>query len=266
MIGSRCFLLAGVALTFCLALPLAAQEEKGRRRGGQGAPGGFGGGLGMFAPEVNKLALLRIEAVQKEVKLEEEQAKKVADLQASLPERGGLRGQGEPSREEREKRFAEMREKRAKAVAEAEAKLASILKPEQIKRLDEIVLQQQGIDGLVTEPVAASLKLSKEQKEKIQAALDARAEALRGLRPGQGGGREELREKMDEARKKAEETALAVLASEQREAYEKLKGKPFPLDRRALFGGQGGAGREGPGGRGGQGGGGPKQRPPADEV
>ena len=56
-----------------------------------------------------------------------------------------------------------------------------------------------------------------------------------------------------------------MLSKEQSESLTKLKGKPFELDRRSLFGGGRGAG--GRGGAGGPGGEGKKdrRRPPADD-
>src|SRR6478735_4825343 len=73
----------GVALVFCLAASAQAQP------GGRGGFGGFGGGG-------SKLGLLRIEAVQKELGLTEEQIASIKKLSDELRPmgRGGRGGEG----------------------------------------------------------------------------------------------------------------------------------------------------------------------------
>jgi hypothetical protein len=156
-------------------------------------------------------------------------------------------------REETAKKRDELRKK-------TEEKIAAALEKGQKQRLDEIALQQQGVDALVSAPVVAALKLSEEQVGKIKAAMTARDEevrkAMEAARQGGGGDRAAIREKTQAARKSAEEKATAVLSGEQREAFTKLKGKPFELDRGALR--QGGGRREGQGGQ--------RQRRPQGDV
>jgi Spy/CpxP family protein refolding chaperone len=262
-----------LVLMFALGAVSHAQEGGGRRRGG----GGFGGGF-----TIDKAALLGSAQVRQELKIGEDQGKKVDEILAAHRQEAADLFSGGRSRdaspEEREKRRKEMADKNAELRKKTEGKLAGVLEKEQGKRLGEIELQQQGLDGIVAENVVASLKLDKEQVGKIQAAIAARDEELRNLRGsgrgrgqdggggGQGGGGfEEMRAKMDKLRKDAEEKGLAVLSKEQRTELDTLKGKPFELDRRSLFGGRGGPGGGGGRGRGeGGGGGGERQRPPED--
>jgi Spy/CpxP family protein refolding chaperone len=266
--------LAGLALCLVSVGPVGAQEEGGRgRRGG----GGFGfGGFG----RIDKTMLLGSEQVRKEIKVTEEQGKKVDEVLASYRESsrelfGGGRGNQDASDEERAKMREERQKKTAELSKKTETKLAEVLDKKQVERLDQIVIQQQGADALVSENVIAALSLKPEQVEKIKATLAKRDEELRSLRGGrnrgqggeggggQGGGGEEARAKLEKARKDTETAALAVLSSEQSEKFTKMKGAAFELDRQSLFRGRGGPGGGG-GGRGGQGGEGAKKRPDAD--
>jgi hypothetical protein len=232
---------------------------------------------------INKSMLLGSAQVRTELKVTDEQGKKLDEVLASYRESSrGLFGRGprEGTDEDRQKAREEAAKKRADLLKTTDEKLAGILDKTQTKRLDEIVLQQQGAEALTTEPVVAALSLKSEQVEKIKAAFAKRDEEMASLRPaggrrgGDGGGApggnfQEIREKMDKLRKDTDTAAFAVLTKEQSEAFAKLKGASFELDRQTLFqgggfgGGRGGRG-EGGGGRGGDGG--KKARPPDDEI
>ncbi|MFN9234432.1 MAG: hypothetical protein ACK6D4_07305 [Planctomyces sp.] len=76
---------------------------------------------------------------------------------------------------------------------------------------------------------------------------------------GPGAGFEAMREKMEAARKKSTDAAMAVLSDDQKKQLEEMQGAKFEIDMRAMMGGRGGfgGGPGGPGGggqRGGQGG------------
>ena len=282
-------LLAGSALE---AQDDGARPQGGRQRGfggpgggpGFGGFGGFGGGRGPGGGRIDKATLLGSEQIQKELKIGEDQAFFVKELVDSQREKsrelfsslGNIR---EMSEEDRRKAFEEMGAKREKLAAEAEKEIEAFLSEDQRARLDQIALQLQGIRALTDEKVAGKLSITDAQKEQLQAVFDGQGEAMRkvfeearGAGGGQnnnGGGRggfnfEGMREKMDELNKQTEGKALAVLNQQQQDQFAAMKGKPFEVDRRALFGG--GRGPGGPGGQrgpGGQGGGRP-QRPAAE--
>jgi len=251
---------AGVVLVL-LTVPALAQDRPGR---GQGR---FGVGRSGF--QIDKPTLLGSDQVRGELKITEEQGKKIDPILAAYREgsRGAFSSLRDLSPEEREKKREEMTKKVDELRKKAEGQIDAALDEGQRTRLSEIALQQQGVDGLVGENVVASLKLSPEQVDKIKAAAKTRDEEVRKLmsprggsgRPGGGddGGGAELRDKMQKIRKQADDSALAVLSKEQQEAFDKLKGKPFELDRASLF-------RGGRGGGGGRRGAGERQRPPAD--
>jgi Spy/CpxP family protein refolding chaperone len=234
------FTIAALAV-LCLSTVASAQP-----RGGFGGPGGrfgFGGGL---------MGLVRIEAVQKEIGAEADQVAAIQKYgEEQRAQRAGNQGGQRPnfqnmSAEDREKLAAQME----KQTAAANAKLAEILKPQQIARIEEISLQVRGSSALADPKVAEKLKLSDEQKAKLKEVTAANMKAMQSQMQelGQGGNREGLREKMQELRKQAQEKVLAVLSTEQQAAFEKLKGKAFQMPEPPA-GGQGG-GRQRRGGAG----------------
>lgn len=246
---------AGVATVLaCLAASSAfAQPQDGGRRGG--GRGFGGGGFGMFAPSV--MTVVGNEDVQKDVGFSEEQVAKIKTLQeeygkavqAALPAGGNEGGPGaeRPSREEREKRRVEGQAAIAKVVDEYRPKLAEIATPEQVKRLDQIVLQAKGVNALTEEAVAKSLDLSAEQTTKIaEVTREYREKQSELFAPGAQGDREERMEKGRELNKAREEALIGVLTQEQKDKLAELKGKEFDVAKlRPSFGRGPGAGRPG---------------------
>jgi hypothetical protein len=247
------------------AAALWAQEGggQGRRGGGQGGfGGGRGFGFGGGGMTIDKVVLIGSEQVRKELKVTEEQGKKIEEILTAHREaqRGLMPGRGnrDASPEERQKAREEATKKTAELSKQTEGKLAAVLEKPQTERLDQILLQQQGADGLVGENVVAALKLSEEQVKKMKGAIATRDEELNKLRGsfgrgggggGAGGGNfQEIREKTDKLRKDTDAAVLGFLSKEQSEALAKLKGAAFELDRQSLFRGGFGGGRGGPGG------------------
>lgn len=240
----------GVALLFSLATMAQAQPGGGR--------GGFGRGS-------SRLALLRIEVVQKELGLSEDQIAAIKKLQEELrpmgrgagsrpgggegqPRRGGRRpnndnapdaridgpdrffvkvqpGRGQLSDEERQK-LREEAQARAKKERE---ELAKILKPDQLKRLKEIYIQHAGLAAQGDADVATDLGISDEQKTKMAKVREEQGAKLRELFTGDAGDREAARTKMTELRKETDEKVLAVLSEDQKKKFEDMKGKKFDM-------------------------------------
>jgi Spy/CpxP family protein refolding chaperone len=237
-----------------LSVTSLAWAQPGGGRGGFGGPGGFGGG--------SLLDLARIEAVQKEIEAVDDQLKGIEKLSEEMRAARGDRQRpdfGNMSEAEREKAMAEMGARREKEAATANAKLAEILLPPQIERLEQISLQIRGTSALSDPKVAAKLSLTEDQKKKLEAAATANREAMRQAFQGgnrdQNQDREKMRAKFQELRKAADEKVLAVLTADQKAAFEKLKGAAFTMPEGAGRGPQGGRRGGGQGGQGGQGGG-----------
>ena len=256
---------------------LQAQEGGGRQRGGRG---GFGGGPGgpFGGPRLDRAALLRIEKVRLELKIEEAQA---ATIDAALDAYNEQRDASpRPDREAFEKMTEEERnaymEKSRKEREELSKKtdeiLVALLEEPQVKRLDEVAIQARmamsGSATLKADDIKGKLMITEEQIAKLdeaQKVLDeerqkAFQEAFAGGGGGQGGDREAMRAKMTEMmaamQKKSTEAAMAVLTDDQKKALDGMKGAPFELTMRDFMGGRGFGGPPGGGGRGG--------RPPAE--
>lgn len=236
-----------------------AQPAEGGRR-----PGGFGGGFGGGFSGATEGMLLGNEKVQKELELLPEQ---VADLtkhreatQSQMREMfSGMRDLPE---DERRKKFEEIRGKLETAQKESREKVNAVLLPHQQDRLKEISLQLRGFGAIDDPEVAAALKISDEQKEKIAAVRTEQREKMGELfrQGGQDQDRDAMREKFQKLRTENEKQVLDVLTTAQQAQFEKMKGEKFELDMSAL----------GAGGRGGPGGGGtrfggrrPEGNPPA---
>jgi hypothetical protein len=162
-----------------------------RQRGGGG---GFGG-PGLY---------LNAKSVQEELKLSEDDAKKIGDELGKLG---------------RDLKPEERAEKTAKI-------LSDNLKPDQVKRLHQIMWQRGGLGTAVNNAdVQTALKLDDKQKEKIKTIQEDSAKARRDLLQGGGGG--DNREKMQELRKKTDEDLNAVLTDDQKKAWKDLLGAEF---------------------------------------
>lgn len=242
-----------------LAAPAVAQQ--GRRGGGPGGPGGFGRGMGGGAIEL--LQLLSSPEVRKEVKLSDEGYAAVEkQLQENQEAMRSMFGnfRRDASEADREKARTEMAARIKESNEKAEALLDEVLPPEGYDRLLGLHVQLRGDQAAGGELVAKKIGLSDADREKIQEAVGkTREEAFRQGRPGGEGGfdPEQMRARMEEARKKADEAARAVMTDEQKKALEELKGAKFEFPESLRAGG--GFRFGGPGAPGGRRGGRPER-------
>ena len=174
---ATCKILLVLGLTALLTSPTLAQ---GQRKGGGFGRGGFGG-PGM---------LLNNKGVQKELKLTDEQAKKVTDALREVNDKhrddfAGLQDlQGDERREKAQEIMKKVNEEQTKAISE-------VLSADQVKRLNQIELQVSGPRAFSQEKVQKELKLTDDQKTKIHDSAYAywfdkarRAHDVRKLVPG----------------------------------------------------------------------------------
>ena len=280
-----------VAVSLLAASVAEAQQQKrqrgqrGQQRGQSRQRGGGFGGFGGQRGSAGALQLIGREEVRKELKITEEQQGIIRELQtSSRPNFRELLGNiRDLSREEREKKFAELRASSEKKSKEAEADLYGLILDEgQATRLKQIVLQQKGNRALTEPATAKALGLSTAQVTKIKAATTAGQkkpqELTAGLRNAFGGrgqrgkkddkskdkkdtkrpSREELTKRFADLRTKGEairaetdKAISAVLTAAQKTKFEELKGPKFELARRTRGsrGGNRGGSRKGQNGR-----------------
>lgn len=223
-------LILGVALL--VTEPAGAQQRQRQGRGGFG--GGFGGGA----------MLLANSGVQAELKMTDEQKEKAKKFAEEMFAKAGeqRRSIGDPQSEEGRKKLQELRKKMAE---ESDKAIKEILKPEQLKRLNQISLQQRGVGGFADEKVQAALKLNDEQKGKLKDLADqTRKEEGEIFQQGAQGNREEAAKKRAELRKSSMEKALGILNDEQKKAWKELTGEPYEVkfERRPRGAGNGSEG------------------------
>ncbi len=227
--------LTGVAaVLMIIATMQTAQAQRGRRPGGGGPGGMMMGGFGVGASE---LGLLRRPDVQKELDLIPDQVKDLEKL--SEDQRNGMRDLFSQLRNlSQEQRTAKIRG----MMEGIQKKVDDILLPHQAKRLKQLALQQRlrgGVSALLRdEKLTGELGISESEKQKI----GAKAKEIE----------DQLRKKMAELRKQAQDQLLKSLTPQQQAKLKDMVGAPFEFQEqpRPQFGGGGAGGRAAFGSRG----------------
>jgi Spy/CpxP family protein refolding chaperone len=205
--GKMVLALGVVAL---MAAPARAQQGRGF--------GMFGGGA----------ALLTNKGVQKELKVTDEQASKLDTFAQEM--RDKQREQFEKFRDiPKDERREKMQEMTRTMNAELLKGLGNILHPEQVKRFEQIQLQQAGPAAFMMPRAQEGLKLTDDQKSKVREINDELGQSMRGLAQDFQSDREGAMKKFAEMRKQAAEKALGVLTDEQKKTWKELTGEPFEV-------------------------------------
>jgi hypothetical protein len=204
----RVYILVFVIIALAAPSMLAQQRQQRQRQRGAG-----GGGAGR-----DLVSLMTQKSVQDELKLSEEQVKKITELAQSR--RGSGRGARNLSQEEQQKRLAEATQANEKALAE-------ILSADQLGRTKQIALQLRGAQAFSDPEVATALKLTDEQKAKIKTIQDdARQESSRLFQRG-AANQDELRKKREAFNKETTERLVSLLTAEQKATWKDLTGDAF---------------------------------------
>jgi hypothetical protein len=242
-----------VVLIVLAADSMSQAQDRGRGRRGGGF--GFGGGRRGGA---DAASLLRSEQVQTELKLGQDQLAAINTLteKARQQSRELFSAMRDLSDDERRAKREELRSKQQALQADMRKQLETVLNEAQLKRLDEITLQVRGIGALADSEFSSKLSITDQQKQSIDDIIEAQRDmqrelfsGMRELRDLDGDERTarfaKLREKGEEIARETEAAVLELLTEEQRTSFKEMKGEPFELDRRSMFGG----GRGRPGGR-----------------
>lgn len=261
-VSSMVTCLLAVAISSVMVTDVIGQEGRTEGRRGQGR-GGQGGGnrssRGFVRGGDPTMGLLRVEEVQAELQISPEQEEalmKLSEKARQRPEGMDFSKVRQMSEDERNEFFAKMREDQAKKSEEAKEQLEEVLLPPQLERLNQISLQQRGVQALGDEAVASELDISDEQKEKLaevreglRDTMRSRIQELMKKAGSEGGGFD--REMFSKVQEELQEEVLGVLTSEQRAKFEEMKGEPFEMpSRNQGLGGSGGSGGSAMGGGG----------------
>jgi hypothetical protein len=106
--------------------------------------------------------------------------------------------------------------------------LTTFLSPEQLRRYDQIVLQQHSPWSLLDQEVAKKLKLSGDQLSKIRAIAEESMRRVRGATSavlGKKMAQAEVKEKLQEIRQEANDQAVALLNEEQKGIWADMTGE-----------------------------------------
>ena len=207
----------------CTAQALAAEGSQ------RGSGRGFSRG--------SLLGLLRLEQVQKEMKLSEEQTAKVKEVVEKLGTE--MREQYTALREieDRQERMEKTTALSDEFDGKVREQLRDVVPREQMMRLYQIRMQVRSVvDSLANPYVASRLELTDQQKEKLaQIAKDSQAkqsELYGTMRDATDEQRSEAYQKLRQFRSDADEKALGVLTAEQKKSFEEMKGEKIELEMR----------------------------------
>ncbi len=221
----RFTLLAGAALALVMLLAPEAQAQFGR---------GF-----RIPPVVQDLMMMSSEPVQQELGLTEEQSTSINAIAVQMRSDAMeiMSGLQDLTPEERQEELPNVMEMVTEKATELQTKVDGILDAKQTARMGELSLQRRGVEALDDEKVVAALKLTDDQKKQLAAVQDeAGVKQEEIIRDGLGGDRNELREKIQALQKETGDKALAVLTTDQRDAFEQMKGAKFDFPRSRGFG------------------------------
>lgn len=213
-------------------------------RGGPGGPGGGAPGGGRRGGNNNNEGALNVSPLETFfVALQE------PNQQQGQGQGRGRGGPGGGFPQFTPEQRAEMEKQRLERTREEKAKLGEILLPNQLKRLNEIFVQVNGVRALDDEEIAKELGISEAQKAEMTKVREANDEAMRtqGREAFAGLDDEARAAKFAEMRKANDDKILAVLSPAQKSKFEVMKGKPFAMPEGAGrgFGGGGNRGRGG---------------------
>ena len=219
-------ILHGLALTvgaFALVIgPARAQQ-----------PGEYGPGR-----MLGSTVLIRIRSVHRELKATPEQVRKLDALFADFQKQGQAATaqlRDTPKDTPEKERNAKLREMERAAREAFRKGLAEALNPEQLKRFEQIVVQQGGVAAFQMPRVVEALKLTDAQKAQVQGINEEMMDSIRSLslaalRSGDiGKDTRELVRQISPVRAQALAKCLAILTDEQKATWNDLNGEPFTI-------------------------------------
>mgnify|MGYP001045004619 CR=1 FL=1 len=203
---------------------------------------GQGGGQGLRGQGFSRMMgaglaglLLQRPDVQRELNLTEQQKTQVQQMQESM--RAAWQELRNLPPQERRQKMEELRQKNDPT---------KVLNESQKKRLRELELQAMGPMAFLQPEVADELKLTQEQRSRLQGIVTQQMQQLRERFQGGGFGQGQGIQNFQQMREQMEKQMLEVLTPAQREKWQQMQGKPFQFEggRPMFWGGMGGFGQQ----------------------
>lgn len=225
--------------TTMIGTSLAFWQEATPGRPNPNPGAGFGpgvgpGGFSFFTSPDPTVTLLKIPEVQTELKLEEDKAKKIDEINAETAR-------------ERARLLAEYSAKVNELNKKSASDVLGLLSDAQRLRTEQLQFQQQDLRQVSTNAVAEKLGLSQEQRAEIRKIITERDARFGGGRdrdrntnpPNQNtSAAERFRQNAEEANKDIAETrekVLAVFTTEQKAKWSEMTGEPFKFPTSSPF-------------------------------
>jgi hypothetical protein len=187
------------------------------------------------------LHLLQTAKVKKELKITDEQSAKLAKIgekydREAASKLGNGRTDGLSAQA--------IRETGDKLIESSRQEVSTVLNPEQLNRLKQILLQVNGAEALQDKEVAKQVGFSAEESAKLQKLMAQTNDKLRGsfgtARSGDSnqtqkiiGANTRSAEKIDD---QAQNQYLSVMTADQKQKLEALRGAPFTLEKSDVVG------------------------------
>jgi Spy/CpxP family protein refolding chaperone len=174
--------------------------------------------------------LLQRPDVQRELNLTEQQKNQIQQIQESM--RQAMQELRNAPPQERRQKMEELRQRHDPT---------KMLNEAQKKRLRELELQALGPTAFLQPQVADTLKLTQEQRARLQGIVMQQIQQLREQFQSGGFGQGQGAQNLQQLREQAEKQMLEVLTPAQREQWQQMQGKPFQFEggRPTLWGGYG---------------------------
>lgn len=221
-----------IVMSVCVAVFASgalAQSGFGQPRQGESGqaprrPQGFGRMMDISMAGM----LLQRPDVQRELNLTEQQRNQIRQMQEN--QRTAMQELRNLPPQERRQKMQELREKNDPT---------KVLNETQKKRLREIELQALGASALMQSEVADELKLTQEQRSKLQGIITQSMQQMREQFRGGGFGQGQGAQNFQQMREQMEKQMLEVLTPAQRQQWQQMQGKPFQFEggRPMLWGG-----------------------------
>jgi hypothetical protein len=198
-----------------------------------GAPFKEAGVLGWYwqgSPSRSQVMLLHNDKVKKELKLSDAQKEKAQ--KAALEIAAKFKEKTTKMQKEMDAYFEKSRKFNTKTYEEINQGILDLLKPEQVKRLRQISVQQQGVAALTSADVQKKLQLTADQKKDMRAINDTlQTEISKAYLDVRGDAQKfgAVQKKVATLNKEALEKMVAKLTTEQKKTWKDLVGAPFEL-------------------------------------